>query len=194
MNRVQEKLSTRQLNGLAQVEALYKTRLREDFPRNERKPLSSIRRAWRKGAYTCFGLFDGEEILGYAFFVRRGNNYLLDYLAIARERRDEGLGSLFLEQLAACLVEADCVAAEVEDPDKACDGEDKATRERRLRFYLRSGYRETELRSRVFGADFRVLERPQGKRRSREELRQIYTELYQSVLPRIFLWTRFRIW
>jgi hypothetical protein len=66
-----------------------------------------MRRFWERGAYDCYGLFDGEEILGYAFFVRLGNNYLFDYLAIAEEHRDEGPGTLFLRQLAHCLQDAD---------------------------------------------------------------------------------------
>ena len=58
----QDKLSTRRLTEFAQVETLYKTRLKKDFARNERKPLSSMRRAWERDAYDCYGLFDGEEI------------------------------------------------------------------------------------------------------------------------------------
>ena len=94
------RLSAGQLTDFAQVEALYKTRLKKDFARNELRPLVSLHRSWEKDAYDCYGLFCGEEILGYAFFVRLGKHYLLDYLAIAEGHRDEGLGSLFLRQLA----------------------------------------------------------------------------------------------
>ena len=185
--------ATRRLTAFAQVEALYRERLKKDFARNELKPLLSMRRSWERGAYDCYGLFDGEEILGYAFFVRLGNNYLFDYLAIAEEHRDEGLGTLFLRQLADCLQDADCVVGEVEDPDKAEDEESRAVRERRLQFYLRSGYRQTELRSCVFGAAYRILEVPTGKEHSAEQLREIYTELYRSVLPELFFRTQFRV-
>ena len=60
---------TLRLSSFSQVDALYRTRLKKDFARNELKPLSSIRRSWKKGAYDCYGLFDGDEILGYAFFA-----------------------------------------------------------------------------------------------------------------------------
>ena len=188
------RLSIRQLTDFAQVEALYKTRLKKDFARNELRPLVSLRRSWEKNAYDCYGLFCGEEILGYAFFVRLGKRCLFDYLAIAEEHRNDGLGSRFLRQLADCLGEADCVVVEVEDPDSAEDEEQRRQRQRRLQFYLRSGYRETALRSQVFGADYRILEAPAAKHHRTEELRQVYTELYRSILPQPFFHTRFRVW
>lgn len=186
-------LRTRRLADFSQVEALYKTRLKKDFVRNELRPLSSLRRSWERNAYDCYGLFDGDEILGYAFFVRLGNNFLFDYLAIAEGHRDEGLGSIFLRQLADCLKTADCVVGEVEDPEKAPDAESRAQRERRLQFYLRSGYRRTELTSVVFGANYRILEVPTAVPHTTGELREIYTDLYKSVLPGFFFRTQFHV-
>ncbi len=185
--------ATRRLTDFSQVRMLYRSRLKKDFARGELKPLSAMRRAWKRNAYVCYGLFDGDEILGYAFFVRQGKNCLLDYLAIAEGRRDRGLGTLFLRQLADCLSDADCVVGEVEDPDKAADPEDRELRERRLQFYLRSGYRKTELTACVFGVDYRILEVPVSAPHTADELRSIYTELYRSILPEIFFRKQFRV-
>ena len=186
-------LTTRRLTAFSQIEALYRQRLKKDFARNELRPLSSLRRSWKENAYDCYGLFDGDELLGYAFFVRLGNSYLFDYLGIAEEHRDEGLGSIFLRQLADRLAAADCVVGEVEDPDKAADAESRRQRERRLQFYLRSGYRKTDLTSCVFGADYRILEVPTGMPHTVEQLREVYTRLYQSILPGIFFRTQFHV-
>lgn len=188
-----ENLTIRQLTDFAQIETLYRSRMKQDFARNELRPLSSLRRSWENNAYECYGLFDGDEILGYAFFVRLGKNYLFDYLAIAEEHRDEGLGSVFLRELASCFADADCVIGEVEDPDQTKDETERGQRERRLRFYLRSGYLKTELTSRVFGADYRILEVPTAARHSTEQLRAIYTALYRSILPDPFFRTRFQV-
>ena len=185
-------MQTQRLTDFTQVAELYRTRMKKDFPRSELKPLSAMRRAWEKNAYDCYVLAD-SGILGYAFFVRLGNDYLFDYLAIAEEHRDEGLGSVFLRQLADCLQDADCVVGEVEDPDKAADEEEKALRERRMRFYLRSGYRKTELTASVFGVAYRILEVPTGREHTTGELRRIYTELYRSILPGIFFRTKFQV-
>lgn len=188
-----ESLSIRRLTDFAQVEALYQTRLKKDFARNELRPLASLRRSWEQGAYDCYGLFDGNDLLGYAFFVRLGKNDLLDYLAIAEEHRDEGLGTVFLHMLSSCLADADCAVCEVEDPEQTQDEETRAQRERRLRFYLRSGYRKTELTSRVFSVDYRILEVPTGKTHTADELRAIYTALYKSILPGRFFHTQFKV-
>ena len=167
--------------------------MKKDFARNELRPLANLRRSWERDAYDCYGLFRGEEILGYAFFVRLGGNYLFDYLAIAGEHRDEGLGSAFLRLLAGCFADADCVVGEVEDPDKAKDAAEREQRERRLQFYLRAGYRETGLRSVVFGADYRILEVPTAKTHTTDELREVYTALCRSVLPPAFFRTQFHM-
>ena len=179
-------LLTRRITDFSLIAQLYKTRLKKDFARDELKPLSSIRRLWDRDAYDCYGLFRGEEVLGYAFFVRIGKNYLFDYLAIEAGHRDEGLGSVFLRQLSACLTGADCVVGEVEDPDKAEDPAERALRERRLQFYLRNGCRRTGLTSFVFGVDYRILEVPVGRDHTADELRAVYTGIYQSILPAPF--------
>lgn len=186
-------LQTQRLTKFAQIAQLYRDRMKKDFARNERKPLSAIRRAWKQGVYDCYGLMDGNEMLGYAFFVRQGENLLFDYLAIAEQHRSEGLGSIFLQQLADCLQTAGCVVGEVEDPDKAKDEEARRLRERRMQFYLRNGYRKTDVTSSVFGVDYRILEVPTGTTHTAEEIQTIYTELYRSILPAIFFRTQFRV-
>lgn len=193
MNIDPNELTVRRLTDFAAVERLYRERMKKDFARNELRPLANLRRTWERDAYDCYGLFHGEEILGYAFFARLGCSYLFDYLAISREHRDEGLGSVFLRLLADSFAGADCVIGEVEDPDKAGDAAERALRERRLQFYLRAGYRETGLRSVVFGADYRILEVPTARTHTTDELREVYTALCRSVLSPAVFRTQFRV-
>ena len=54
-----------------QIRFVYQEYMQKDFPDNERKPLKIIEKAVMKQTYECFGLFEGEEICGYAFFVRQ---------------------------------------------------------------------------------------------------------------------------
>ena len=136
---------------------------------------------------------DGDALLGYAFFVRKGHNCLFDYLAIAEEYRGKGLGTAFLKQLRNCFSEADCVIGEVEDPDYAKEENDKVLRERRLQFYLRLGYRQTGVTSRVFGVDYLVLEVPTGFTHSTEVVRKTYTDLYRDMLPEFVFRTQFMV-
>ena len=133
----------------------------------------------------------GEDaILGYAFFVLREKDYLFDYFAIAEERRNEGLGTLFLQQLSECIRGANCIVGEVEDPDRAGNESDRELQARRLQFYLRSGYRETGLSCKLFGVNYRILEVPTAEEHTTEELRTAYTELYRSMLPAVLFLTQ----
>ena len=186
-------LAVRRLKDFTQIEMLYRGRLKKDFARNELKPLSAMRRLWVKDAYDCYGLFDGDEILGYAFFARVGKNLLLDYFAIADGYREKGLGSFFLRRLAVCLADEDCVLLEVEDPEKALDKESRLLHERRLRFYLRNGHLKTELTSVVFGANYRLLEIPVARPHTTEELMSVYTELYRNIFSPRFFRTDFKV-
>lgn len=122
---------TKRLTDFSMIEYLYQTKMKNDFGRDELKPLSSIRRSWNKDIYECYGLFDGEKILGYAFFLRQNHSYLLDYYAVDEQHRDEGLGTLFLQQLAEQMKNADMVLCEVEDPDYAEDEQSRMERQRR---------------------------------------------------------------
>ncbi len=183
----------RRLTDFNQIEYLYKSRLKKDFARNELKPLASMRRSWEKGSYDCFGLFNGPEVQGYAFYVRLGNDYLLDYLAITDDYRGQGLGSVFLRQLAICMADAQCIIVEVEDPEQASDAETGTQRERRLRFYLHSGYLMSDVTSRVFGVPYRLLEFPVTGPHSTDKLRSVYTEIYRDTLPAVFFRTQFQV-
>ena len=171
----------------SQVEFIYQTYMKQDFPRNELKPLASIRSLWEQGRYDCFQMREEGNLVGYAFFVKQTkadkNSYLLDYLAIVPEYRDRGYGSLFLQQLSWSFADAYCIVVEVEDPDEAEHEEARQQMQRRLSFYLRGGYRKTQVTARVFGVFYRVLEAPSGSFHPDEEIREIYASLYRSMLP-----------
>lgn len=154
---------TRKLTDKREIERIYNERMRQDFPPNELKPLRGIFRAWDAGNYDCYVLAENEEILGYAFFARCGDNYLFDYLAIAKEHRGEGLGTGFLRQLSDCFQKAACILIEVEDPDFARNDQDRMLRERRLKFYINSGYRLTDVTASVFDVNYQILEVPLQK-------------------------------
>ena len=169
---------------LQEIRDIYRQRLTDDFPRNERKTLGVIEKSIRKERYRCFGLKEADELLAYAFFVylpENGKEYcLLDYYAVERKRRGTGIGSLFLKMLCTDqLKDADCALLEVEDPE--CAEEDRETRERRLRFYLRNGMTDTGVKAAVFGADFMILRMPVGE--ANADFRDIYQHFYRAILP-----------
>ncbi len=172
---------------LNEIRAVYRERIVDDFPENEIKPLKMIERACTRGEYHCYGGFTGESLAAYAFFVTIRENgqavWLFDYLAVDRERRDQGVGSVFLQALCgAVLREADIVLLEIDDP-AAAEGEELAHRLRREAFYARNGLIDTGITAQVFGADFRLLEIPVHGTHAKETCRAGYDAIYRRLLP-----------
>lgn len=170
--------------SIEQVCDVYEKYMKVDFPDNERKPLSMILDGLEKDIYECYGLFDKEEILGYAFFIKTGNDYLFDYLAIMKNSRNQGIGTIILNKIEEQFKSANSVIGEVEDPDFATKEEEKILRERRLAFYRRNGYVDTGVRVKLFGVDFIVIALDKGIKHKKEEIVQLYQAHYRGYLPK----------
>ena len=169
---------------LPEIRDVYHHQLKYDFPADERKPLRRIEASLKKGQYICYGIKDEAGILAYAFFVVVEDWLLFDYFAVRKELRGTGIGSRFLQDLCAHqLKNASCVLLEVDDPASADSAEEKALRERRIRFYRKNGLRNTGVKVRTFGVVFQILELPVGSPHSAEDAGQIYGRIYRSILP-----------
>ena len=144
-------LTVRRLDRFSQVEEIYASRMPQDFDPDEIRPLFSLRKSWERKEYICYGLSGSAGLVAYAFFVHRGRHLLLDYLAVSETHRGEGLGSAFLKELSDRIPDAECVLVEAQDPNAAQEEGERSLRQRRIGFYLRSGFYDTGLRSRVLG-------------------------------------------
>ena len=168
---------------LPEIRDVYRDQLKRDFPDNERRPLSMIEKLLEDGRYLCCGLRDGSGVSAYAFFLIHEGTYLADYYAVRKDLRGTGIGSAFLKELCIRFREVSCVLLEVDDPDAAGSEEEKAVCIRRLHFYLKNGLRDTGARARTFGADYRIMEFPEGEAHDSAEAGRIYAGIYRSVLP-----------
>ena len=130
-----------------QLRQVYRERVRSDFPPSERRPLASMERLRAAGVYDTWGMYEGEELLAYAF-LWRSEAYgvaLLDYLAVCREGRGRGTGTLALSLLQARY--GGCsLLVEAEAQEEGVPPEENALRARRLSFYERSGFRRLTTR------------------------------------------------
>ena len=142
-----------------EIKTLYKERLTRDFPPDELKPLTMIMSAVERDAYICYGALVEESILAYAFFVKWGNDALIDYYAVREDIRDAGIGSRFMQELISGPLQGmNCVLLEVEDPDCSQNVRERDIRNSRLSFYMRNGLVETGVKSIVWDAPYYFLE------------------------------------
>ena len=175
--------TVKRLNTFSQVEDIYVSLIQRDFDPDEIRPLSSIRKSWSRNEYICYGLFEQEELIAYAFFIRRGRHFLMDYFAVSKAHRGEGYGSVFLSKLLSCIPDVDCILVEAQDPASAPSGKEMDELQRRIRFYLRNGCYDTGLTCRLFGVDYCLLNFSAFADLPASEIREIYMDMYQSMLP-----------
>ena len=169
--------------SIEQIEKVYTERMKEDFPPAELKPLGIIKQCLDKDAYECLGLFDGESMQGYAFLLKRENDYLIDYLAVCPECRNEGIGGKLLGRLGEYLAEAESIIAEVEDPAFEEDDEKRVLCKRRMEFYYRNGFEDTGVKAVCFGVHFILIETGVNAVHSKEQIKELYLKHYRFMLP-----------
>lgn len=172
-----------------EVRDVYRKHLRNDFPRNERRPLWSIMNMRRRQQYVCYGVFHENRLVCYAFFVtliQDGRKCcLLDYFAVLPELRGRGIGSWFLTQFESHMHHADLILVEVENPDRAGNRAEKDAMESRMSFYLRNGMKDTNVLVETFGVPYRILEFPLSREKSetaQDEVRRVYEAFYRVLM------------
>lgn len=171
---------------LNEVKIIYEEHLCNDFIPAEQKPWIVINILIRMGIYHCYGLYDEETFLGYAFLceakAKASRTILLDYLVIKRGFRGNGLGTTLLKLLKEELVAYDYIIGEVEREELAESKEEEFIRTKRKDFYLRNGWYPTKLTVNLFGEDLRIYVWPiQIQPEESElfhELNQVYDRMF----------------
>lgn len=169
---------------------IYQTHMEQDFPSDELKPLSHIIKSMEEGYGFSLGVFEEEELAGYAVFIlcEETKCALLDYFAILKDRRGGGLGhqafSLFEVYFQESMPDIEGLYIESERVSAAKDEGQRLTRERRISFYRSCGCEMTPLRSVLFGVDYSVLYKLLGKEKqgsgaSREALDALYRKMFK---------------
>lgn len=155
-------LTVKRLAGDALAE-IYHTYMKQDFPASELKPLSHIQRSAEAGFGFSLGIYEEEELAGYAVFIlcEEAKCALLDYFAILKDKRGGGLGhrafSLFETYFKENLPAVEGMYIESERISAAENEEQRQVRQRRIAFYLSCGCEMTAFRSVLFGVDYSVL-------------------------------------
>lgn len=167
---------------------IYHTYMKQDFPQSELKPLSHILHSAEAGFGFSLGIYEEEELAGYAVFIlcEETKCALLDYFAILKDKRGGGLGhraiSLFETYFEENLPQVDGMYIESERISAAENEEQRRIRQRRIAFYLSCGCEMTAFRSVLFGVDYSVLYRrfgTEGQEGSIEALDALYKKMFK---------------
>ena len=167
---------------LEELKDLHGTELREAFPPSELKPFAAMEALYRRGVYHPVGVFEGEELTGYALlWDAPGRRYvLIDYLGVTAFRRNRGLGGEILRMLGEKCSGYDGIIVESEMPE---GGPEDILRRRRMDFYRRSRFVFLDYDCVLFGVRYAVcLFSPNG-RGTRTGTLSAHQALYQSQFP-----------
>lgn len=155
----------------------------EAFPEQEKKPLQVMEELVADGKMEMLAMVDKDEFVGLAINLidTEQNRALLDYYAIAPQKRNDGYGSKGLEILLDRF-KGQKYIFEIETQDENADNAED--RKRRKAFYLRNGLKETGLFVNVYDTDFEILT-PDGELTFWEYvdfLREVMYEEYVQIL------------
>lgn len=150
---------------LNEIKTIYDTHMQEAFPQSELRPYKNIEHLFECGHYVCYGLYEDEKLLAYAYFSRtRDRHYaLLDYYAVVNGLRGGGIGSRFFALLREEMQALDGILLEVESVESTELADEKALRERRIAFYKRNGCAMTRAKCLLYGVDFNIMALPIAK-------------------------------
>lgn len=143
-----------------EIITIYNKYMVKDFPPDELKPLSSILDMLSRNIYACYGIFEDNKFLAYAYLTVLDDFVLVDYLAVVPEMRGSGIGTKLLSGLKD-IIKDKTIIIECENPDFATDPQDKTTKLRRIEFYKRSGYVLSGITSRLFDVEYVILTYPE---------------------------------
>lgn len=133
-----------------QLYLLYRT----SFPRAERKPFRVIRRMYREKTSDIWCLERDGIFLGFASTMNSPDLIMLDYFAVSKRHRGQGIGTAALQKLKICY-DGKGIFLEIESPREP--GPDQIRREKRKQFYLRCGMEPLQVMADVFGVKMELL-------------------------------------
>lgn len=166
-----------------EMRAAYLGHMVNVFPPCELKPCDSIYSEMLEDRFLACGLYAGKELVAYVFTACMPGRAQLfgQYVVVKEEYRCMGVGAELIKRVAARYSGYRCFMADVEDPDFAKDEADRALRERRMRFYIRNGFRRTRVKAHVYGVDYEVIVRDISAHADDAEVFEAANALYESM-------------
>ena len=127
---------------------------RRSFPRAERKPFFTILKKYRAGMTDIWCILEGRRFLGFAATMNSLRLVMLDYLAVLKPYRGQGIGSIALKDLMRQYSDR-AFLLEIESPFEP--GPDQPLRQSRKKFYVNCGMEPLHIMAEVFGIRMELL-------------------------------------
>ena len=124
------------------------------FPASEKKPFSMIRTMQKKEKSDVWYCTDDGKFSGLVITINGPDKILLDYLAVAKNRRGQGIGSAILKKMRE-RYSGKGVFLEIEIVDETAENYEE--RKRRKQFYLANGMTPMNVFVELFGVDMELL-------------------------------------
>lgn len=124
------------------------------FPASEKKPFSMIRTMCKKGKSDVWYCVEDGKFAGLVITINGPDEILLDYLAVAKKRRGQGIGSKMLKAMREQYA-GKGVFLEIEIVDETAENFEE--RKRRKQFYLSNGMTPMNVFVELFGVDMELL-------------------------------------
>ncbi len=160
---------------------IYNEHMKVDFPPYELKNLKKILRLTSEEKYLPYGIYENNELMGYALLVTFKNIVILDYFAIFKEKRNGGLGAKAINLISDYFKDKyDILILESDDPNFFEKQEDKELCERRIEFYKRNGFEQVMIKVRAYEGDFIILA-TNDKIKDVNKIVELYLGLYVSI-------------
>ena len=134
-------MTTKQItidNADEQSKNLYETA----FPKDEQIPWDDLMRLVKEMPLDFTAYYDGKDFIGFTIVYPRKSFNWFWYFAVREELRDKGYGQQMLTQLIEQYEGQSCVL-DMESTTQVC--ENIVQRKRRREFYLRNGFRDTNV-------------------------------------------------
>lgn len=124
------------------------------FPANEKKPFSMIYSMQKKKKTDIWYCEEDGKFVGLVITINGSDKILLDYLAVAKNCRGQGIGSKMLKQMRKQYGDKG-LFLEIEVVTKKANNYEE--RKRRKKFYLSNGMTEMHTFVELFGVDMELL-------------------------------------
>ena len=126
----------------------------QSFPPSERKPFSIIVQMYRQGKGHVWCIRRAGKFTGMATTIQGKQETLLDYFAVKKDARGQGVGRLAMKRLLELYGDRGFFL-EIESTREVCP--DLMAREKRKHFYMACGLTPLDVEAEVFGVRMELL-------------------------------------